>query len=182
MCAFARGPLLLALLWVATTAHGSDPLPRYTEEREAAALHFVRKHCPELVPLLDELKKAARPTYERQIRETFQITELLADLQDDPKRHELELNLWKIENKAMVLVAKLTTARDDERPKIEEQLQSLAKEIVELDLQSLDYRGEVLQTELNATKDEAAKIRENLDRSVKERFETLIEKARKKKP
>src|SRR5580704_18673922 len=92
---------------------------------------FVRQHFPELIPLLEDLKKTNRPAYESQIRETFQVTELLADLQDDPKRYDLELKVWKAENKALVLVAKLTTPKEEDRKAIEDQLQVLAKELVE---------------------------------------------------
>ncbi|MBA4190991.1 MAG: hypothetical protein C0467_23645 [Planctomycetaceae bacterium] len=171
---------VLFLISAATSA--ADPLPRYTEEREAAALHFVRKQCPELLPLLEELKKANRLAYESQIRETFQISELLADLQDDPKRYDLELKVWKAENKALVLVAKLATPKDEDRKSIEEQLQLLAKELVELEVQSLEHRVGLLQSELSSAKDELAKFRDNYDRSVKDRFEALLEKARRKKP
>jgi hypothetical protein len=172
--------LILILLW--SRAALADPLPRFTEEREAAALHFVRKHCPDLIPLLDELKKANRPAYELQVRETFQVTELLADLQDDPKRHELELKIWKAENKALVLVARLATLKDEDRKAAEEQLQTLARELVELDAQSLEHRAEVLRTELAATKEELAKFRDNLDRIARDRFEALLERAKRKKP
>lgn len=183
MSAFARFALATALA-VACLTRGSaaDSLPKFTEEREAAALHFVRKHCPELVPLLEDLKKGNRPAYESQIRETFQVTELLADLQDDQKRYELELKIWKAENKAMVLVAKLATPKEEDRKAVEEQLQAVAKELVELEVHSLEYRAAVLQTELTAAKDELAKFRDNFDRSVKDRFESLVEKAKKKKP
>ena len=159
----------------------AEPLPRFTEEREAAALHFVRKHCPDLVPLLSELKKTNRAAYELQVRETFQVTELLADLQDDPKRHELELKIWKAENKSLVLVARLASSKDEERKGVEEQLLALAKELVELDLQSMEHRVEVLNTELAVAKEELAKFRDNLDRTTKDRFEALLEKAKKKK-
>lgn len=160
----------------------ADPLPRFTEEREAAALHFVKKHCPDLLPLLDDLKKANRGVYELQIRETFQVTELLADLQDDPKRYDLELKTWKAENKAFVLIAKLATPKDDDRKAIEGQLLALAKELVELDARSLEHRVEVLRTELNTAKDELSKLRDNFDRTVKDRHEAMLEKARRKKP
>jgi hypothetical protein len=178
--AFALAALAVALL--AACQVRADPLPKFTEEREAAALHFVRKHCPELVPLLDDLKKANRGAYELQIRETFQVTELLADLQDDPKRYELELKVWKAENKAFVLVAKLAALKEEDRKPVEEQLLALAKELVELDVQTVEHRVEVLRVELNAAKDELAKLRDNFDRHVKERFDALLEKARKKKP
>jgi hypothetical protein len=179
---FARAAALAVALLFPYAAPAGEPLPRFTEEREAAALHFVRKHCPELVPLLEDLKKASRNTYELQVRETFQVTELLADIQDDPKRYELELKIWKAENKALVLVAKLATPKEDDRKAVEEQLLALAKELVELDVRSLEHRVEVLRTELMSTKDDLSKLRDNFDRTVKDRHEALMEKARKKKP
>ncbi len=180
--ALARAAALLTVLLCPCAAPAAEPLPRFTEEREAAALHFVKKHCPDLVPLLDNLKKVSRAAYELQIRETFQVTELLADLQDDPKRYELELKIWKAENKALVLVAKLAAPTGDARKAVEEQLQALAKELVELDVQSLEHRVEVLRTELTTAKDDLTKLRDNFDRVAKDRFEALLERARKKKP
>jgi hypothetical protein len=179
---FARAAVFAVALLFPCAVGAGEPLPRFTEEREAAGLHFVRKHCPELVPLLEDLKKASRPAYELQMRETFQVTELLADLQDDPKRHELELKIWKAENKAFVLVAKLATTKEEDRKTVEDQLQALAKELVELDVQSLEHRTEVLRVELMTTKDELSKLRDNFDRTVKDRHEALLEKAKKKKP
>ncbi|AMV22961.1 hypothetical protein VT84_01025 [Gemmata sp. SH-PL17] len=179
--ALVRATAIAVLVLFPCAAH-ADPLPKFTEEREAAALHFVRKHCPDLVPLLDDLKKSARPAYELQIRETFQVTELLADIQDDPKRYELELKMWKAENQALVLVAKLAMPKEETRKMVEEQLQTLARELVELELQSLEHRAEVLRAELTATKDELTKFRDNLDRATKDRFEALLERAKKKKP
>lgn len=180
--------VLLGIAWMAGWAQAAkaagpaDTLPRYTEEREAAALHFVRKHCPELVPLLEELKKNNRPAYELQIRETFQVSELLADLQHDPKRYELELQIWKAENKALILVARLSTLKEDDRKSLEQQLLSLARELTELEVQTLEHRLALLQAELNATKDELTRYRDNYDRLVRDRFEGLIDKAQRRKP
>ena len=183
MSVLVRATLVVALIILSSTkSYSADPLPKFTEEREAAALHFVRKHCPELITLLEDLKKSNRPAYESQIRETFQVTELLADLQDDEKRYDLELKSWKAENKALVLVAKLATPKEEDRKVIEEQLLAVAKEMVELEVQSLEHRVALLQTELASAKDELTKFRENLDRTIKDRFESLLEKAKKKKP
>jgi hypothetical protein len=182
MSTFVRSTIVVAAIAISNVAAAADPLPKFTEEREAAALHFVRKHCPELIPLLDDLKKANRTAYESQIRETFQVTELLADLQEDQKRYDLELKVWKAENKALFLVAKLATLKEEDRKAIEDQLKTLAKELVELEVQSLEHRVELLQTELTGAKDELTKFRDNFDRSVKDRFEMLVEKAKKKKP
>lgn len=182
MTAFARSAHLALVVLAAAGAVRADPPPRFTEEREAAARHFIRKQCPDVIPLLDDLKKANRAAYELQIRETFQVTELLAELEDDPKRYDLELKMWKAENQALVLVAKLTTPKDDDRKAIESQLQALARELVELELQSLEHRIDLLQSELASSREERGKLRENFDRSAKNRFEALLEKARKKKP
>jgi hypothetical protein len=179
---FVRAAALAVALLFPCPAPAGEPLPRFTEEREAAALHFVRKHCPELVPLLEDLKKASRPVYELQIRETFQVTELLADLQDDQKRYDLELKIWKAENQALVLVAKLATPGEDDRKTVEDQLQALAKDLVELEAQSLEHRVGLLRGELAAAKEELVKVRDSFDRAVKDRFEALLEKAKRKKP
>ena len=181
MIASARFALVVGVAACMFSVASAEP-PRFTEEREAAALHFVKKQCPELLPLLDELKKSNRAAYEAQIRETFQVTELLAELQDDEKRFALELKVWKAENKALVLVARLATPKEEDRNAIESQLQVLARELVELELQSLEQRIELLQSELAASKDELGKFRDNLKRSVKDRYESLLEKARRKKP
>src|SRR2546429_247786 len=45
---------------------GPHALPRFTEEREAAALHFVKKHLPELLPLLTDLKKTNLSRYHQE--------------------------------------------------------------------------------------------------------------------
>jgi hypothetical protein len=154
-------------------------LPRFTEEREAAALFFVRKHLPELLPLLEELKKNNASRYELEIREVFQTTEYLADLKDDPRRHDLELKTWRAENRAHVLVGKLSTPNEDERKKIEATLLDLAKELIETDLAILELKAEQLDKELGELKDEIAKMRDGLDRYTREQYDRLLEKVRK---
>src|SRR5260370_17457573 len=131
----------------ATPETDARSLPRFTEEREAAALCFVKKHLPELAPLLEQLKKNNNGQYQHEIREIFQATEWLADLQDDTKRYELELKIWKAENKAHMLAARLTTATEDEKKKLELELQALAKDLVELAVAILEGKAQQLATE-----------------------------------
>jgi hypothetical protein len=178
--------LRVAVVALATTVLPSlvtagEPLPRFTEEREAAALHFVRKHCTELTPLLDELKKSNRSAYELQVRETFQVTEFLADLQDDPIRYELELKIWKAENKAMALVAKLAAPNGEDRKAVEDQLRGLAKELVDLEVQEAEHRVKVLDRELTSAREGLVKAKESAERATREKYEGLLEKARKRR-
>lgn len=156
-----------------------EPLPRYTEEREAAVQFFVRKHLPELLALLEQLKKNNGVQYERKIREIFQVTELLAELRDEPRRHELELKIWVTENKAHTLVARLSTTNEVERKKLEGQLRALAKELVDLDVQVLELKADQLDKELGEVKDELSRARLTVEKRVKERYEELLGKAKK---
>jgi hypothetical protein len=186
-CLVVGGVLLLAGLPGPVLPHASaapEPrLPRFTEEREAAALFFVKKHLPELLPFLDELKKNNAAKYREEISEIFQVTEMLAELGDDPERYKLELEIWKTENKAHTLVAKLATPNEEERKKLEAQLHDLARDLVDLEIRVLRLKAEQLDKELGEVNDELSKLRENRDKEAKDRFESLIKKARKtKKP
>ncbi len=166
-----------SLAWMASGA----PLPRFTEEREAAALFFVKKHLPELLALLEPLKKNGPAQYQREISEIFRVTELLADLRDDPSRHDLELKFWITENKAHVLLAKLSTPDEAERKKIQTQLQELARKLVTLDVEFLELKADMLDRELGETKDELAKMRDQREKYVKDRFDGLLQRIAKRK-
>jgi hypothetical protein len=163
------------------TAAEKDNLPRFTEEREAAALFFVKKNLPELAPFLEQLKKNNAAQYQNQVREIFQVSEMLADLIDEPKRYDLELKIWQTENRAHTLVARLSTPNAEERKKLEEQLQGLAKELVDLDIQVLELKADQLDKELGEVNDELAKAKKNSDRLAKDKYEGLLEKAKKPK-
>jgi hypothetical protein len=177
------GVLLLVLLAYGPRAvsAGEASLPRFTEEREAAALFFVKKHAPDVLPLLEQLKKASPAQYQQEVREVFQVTEILADLKDDPRRHDLELKIWKTEARAHTLVARLATPSDEERKKLETALQELARELVELDVQVLELKCEQLDKELNEVKDELARTRDQIDKQTRSRYEALVDRARKQK-
>lgn len=179
---FSPRILSIFLVFFALPLLASPPtLPRYTEEREAAALHFVKKHLPESIPLLEELRKNHRSNYEQEIREIFQVTEILADLQDEPKRYELELKFWKTENKALMVVARLSLAKEEEKSKLGLQLREMAKELIDLDLLSLEIHAQMLEKEIQETREEVTRIRENIDKTVKDRYESLLAKVKKRK-
>jgi hypothetical protein len=180
-------PVVVALLcWclLAPAARGraaQPDLPRFTEEREAAALFFVKKHLPEFLSVLEKLKKSNVEGYRREIREIFQVTELLADLRDDMPRHELELKIWIAENRAHLLIAKLSTPNEEERKKIQGQLQEIAGQLVALDIDVLEYKAVQLDRELGEVKDEIRRISDNRDKQAKERYEALLQKVKKRK-
>jgi hypothetical protein len=181
--ALALAGLLLNGTAVSATQPGSnDPLlPRFTETREAAALFFLKKHAPEALPLLEQLRKANPAQYRQEIREVFQVTELLADLEDDPRRQELELKIWKTESRAHALVARLSTPDADQRKRVEASLQEVARELVDLDIQVLELKADQLDKELGEVKDELARARDQTEKNARERYRDLVNKVKGRK-
>ncbi len=196
MIAFVRSVLSVGLIvavvgWATTVAepawsqtsakNATTPqLPRFTEEREAAALHFVRKHAPELVSLLDELKKQHPALYLHRIREIFAFTEMLADLQDDPSRYDVELKLWKAEARTQILLTGIAVCRTEaERKPLERQLRESIREQIRLEILALELTAEELSRDLEETKQAIDKARLTFDRTVQERFDRLMERVRK---
>jgi len=173
--------LLLAVVpaLLAADAPAARPLPRFTEEREAAARHFVGKHLPEVLPLLDDLKKSAADQYQREVRRIFQATELLAELQGDTARYDLELRIWKAEQLAATQVARLATGPAAETPKVQATLKTLARELVELDVALLQLKTDRLERELASTRDALSRGREEMDRDARKRYEELLRLALK---
>lgn len=181
--ALACGVLACVVLLPAARAAGDRPAgsPRFTEEREAAALFFVNKHVPEVRPLLEELKRTNEAQYRKEISEIFMVTEMLADLQDQPRRYELELKIWKSETRAAVLVARLSTPSPEVRQQTETSLRELARELVDLDIQVLELRAEQLDRELGEVRDDLSRIQNQIDDQVRQRYERLANWVKKGK-
>lgn len=91
----------------------SKRLVGFTEEREAAAMTFVRANHPELAALLEQLKLSDNAEYQRAIRELFHSSEKLAQVQErNPRRWAQELEQWKLNSRIQLLVARLTMGPD----------------------------------------------------------------------
>lgn len=166
---------LLSWCWLG----GQAAPPSFTEEREAAVQFFIRKHLPELQPVLDELQKSNRKRYEREIGTLFQTTEYLAALRDQPARQSLELKIWQAEQRANLVLAQLALAGAGDRKALEAQLQDLAKELVALDTQVLTLRAEQLNKELTEVKSHLTRSEQNADQLTNERFQALLNKVKK---
>jgi hypothetical protein len=165
----------------ATGKTENEKLPRYSEEHEAAVLHFVKKNLPDLLPVLEQLKKTSATQYQQEIRELYNDTEVLAELSDDTQRYELELKIWKAENKARLLIAKLSTPNMAVRKKCQDDILKLAKDLVDFDLQGLKLKADQLDKELGEINDEISRMKENKETITKERYETLLNKAQRGK-
>lgn len=161
---------------------GGEPnLPVFTEEREAAALTFVRRHYPDLLPLLERVRRSDLKRYQREISEIFQLSEALTDLRmHDERRYQLELERWKTESKALVLVARISTSQASEKPALQLELRDAAKRLVELDMELLRLRIEELERELSEARDEMHRAEEKRELRIQERYQFLFDLARRR--
>jgi hypothetical protein len=156
-------------------------LPAFTEEREAAALLFVRKQVPELLPILEKLKTGDARKYQQEICELFQTSEWLSDLRlEDEKRHALEMEVWITETRTLLLVAKLSALKEEERSRHEGELEEYARKLVDLDMQILRLRVEELERELHDAREELSRTEEKREALGKERYDKLIMQARRR--
>lgn len=161
---------------------GGEPnFPVFTEEREAAALTFVRRHYPDLLPLLERVRRSDLKRYQREISEIFQLSEALTDLRmHDERRYQLELERWKTESKALVLVARISTSQASEKPALQLELRDAAKRLVELDMELLRLRIEELERELSEARDEMHRAEEKRELRIQERYQFLFDLARRR--
>ena len=177
LAAFFAGPAATSFATVIPDA----TLPRFTEEREAAALYFLRKNAPDLLNLVEQWKKENPSRYRQEIRAVFQVTEMLADLQDDARRHDLELEIWKHESKAHALAARMPGLNEAERRKTDEELQRLARELVLMDVQVLELKAEQAEKEFGEIRDELTKARYQIPMRAKARYDQLLEQGRRRR-
>jgi hypothetical protein len=178
-----RRPLLAGIIIFlgAATLGGEPTLPVFTEEREAAALTFVRRHYPDLLPLLERVRRTDSKRYQQEISELFQLSEALTELRlHDEKRYQLELERWKTESKALVLVARISTASTSEKATLQGELRDAAKRLVELDIELLRLRIEELERELSEARDEMSRAEERRDLRIQERYHFLFDLAKRR--
>jgi hypothetical protein len=76
----------------------------------AAAVAFAFAHHPELVPLLDRLRKESPGEFAAAVADLDRTRERLAKLRDgQPERHEAALADWKLSSRIRLALARLAT-------------------------------------------------------------------------
>lgn len=174
--------ILVLLAGPPAVSSAAEPqLPVFTEEREAAALTFVRRNYPDLLPLLERVRRTDWKRYQQEICEIFQFSEALTELRThDERRYQLELERWKTESRALVQVARLSTSNTVEKPNLQAELRDAAKRLVELDMELLRLRIEELERELGEARDEMNRAEEKRDLRIQERYQFLFDLARRR--
>lgn len=157
--------------------HGPDhpSLPMFTEEREAAALTFVRKNRPELLKMLEQLQVHNPGEYERAIRDLFRTSETLASIkQEDRGRYELALKAWQAETHAHLLMARLVQEQGD-AGKAKGELKQAVEKLVDVQLEQVADQVRRLEAELERARRHHQDIKDRRDEIVRQQLETRLQ-------
>ena len=175
---------ILALIALTATPLFSQPSAKKAPEaptdeeasREAQALAFVRLHHAELRDLLDRLKKHNPGEFDKAVRQIAQTSERLERLRErEPERHRVELELWKVDSRVRLLVARLTMTNDQA---LVDEIKDLLAERVELRLHLLRLERERLAARVEKLDETITELDENHEAAVQKEFDRLTRSLR----
>ncbi len=136
-----------------------------TPERQAAALKFAELHHPELYQLIQGLKKANRPEYQKAIRQLYNDSERLARLKERiPDRYELALEEWQMDSRLRLLVARMTMSAGD--PELEGQLQELLQKRLDTRLALMKFDRERQAAKLAKLDDQIQELESDREATI----------------
>jgi hypothetical protein len=154
---------------------GSEPPPIFTEEREAAALTFVRKHRPELVQVLNELKAKKRAEYQQAIRDLFRVSEALTQVrQDDPARYELAVKTWQAEMQAHLLASQMVR-QPASSARIRTELEQAVGKLVDAQIAEMDGNIRHMESALERLRRHREELRSRRTELVRERVDGMLQ-------
>ena len=156
-------------------ASESPPPPVFTEEREAAALTFVRKNRPELLAMLEGIKLRKPAEYQRAVGDLFRTSEMLTSVrQEDPGRYELALKGWQAEMHAGMLFARLV-GQPGETKKVEAELRQAVEKVVELQIEQTGYQVRRMEVELERLRKQHQEQESRRAELVRERMAAMLQ-------
>jgi hypothetical protein len=124
---------------LATTEDAPKPAKPLNARQERQILDFARIHHPELADLLEKLKTADPPEYQRALADLKPARHRLLRLEErEAAEFPRELALWKIESRIRLLMAQMVVEEDDDAL-LENNLKPLLAERRELKQQSLQF-------------------------------------------
>lgn len=134
-----------------------------SKSRETAALRFAQKHHRELATLLESLRKTDARNFQAGLRGLARDTERLAKLADrDDQRYPVSLELWKLDSRLRLEVARLSMSPGEEfeprlRPLMEQQ-QAARIRLIGMERKRLADRIARIDDELKKLKDSPDKL------------------------
>jgi hypothetical protein len=153
-------------------ASGGDPT--------AAAVAFAVAHHPELVPLLERLRKDAPAEFAAAVADLDRTRDRLAKLRERlPERHEAALADWKLSSRIRLALARLTTNPSAEA---EEGLRQLVRQRAEVRLAPLRAERDRITARLEKITAQLEAFDRDPDAAVAAEVRALRAKAAKAPP
>lgn len=122
---------------------------------ESSAMAFVEQHHPELADLLKQLKKTNRKDYDAAVKDLTRTWERLEKIRaKQPDRYTAEVEIWKLESRVRLLVARFVSSMDEQT---REEIQRLIRD-----------RNAIRARLLREERDRMAARLERLDESLRE--------------
>ncbi|TWT55769.1 hypothetical protein KOR42_25800 [Thalassoglobus neptunius] len=107
--------VLSLILFLNTSLQAQDQKEAFTRQQEMVALEFAKEHHRELHKLISQLKEMDPQRYESAIAELFESSERLNRFKERvPDRYETEIELWKIDSRVRLLVARSMSGMEEE--------------------------------------------------------------------
>lgn len=87
--------------------------PALTTEQQNAAMAFARENHPELVPLINSLRKSRKADYNRALRDLHMATTRFGRLRErlPGDRYEQQLTIWKLDSRIKLQLAKWSVSK-----------------------------------------------------------------------
>ena len=151
-----------------------EKLPSFTSERETAALAFVKEQHPQLIEVLERLKKIKPEEYQWAIREISGDTEQLSIVKNrDANEYAIQLEAWRLRSKVGLAAADLNAKRTEEK---EQTLRNLLRLQLVNQLKQQELERERIATRLAAIDKRIAELREATEQTIDTRYQRLVKK------
>lgn len=146
-----------------------------SELSEAEVMTFARQHHAELAELLEQLRNAESPEFERALRQlSTRIVRLQRIQERTPKRYDHELRIWKNQSQTQLLVARWVMMFD---PELERQIRELMRQRIEMGQEQLRLEKQELQERLKNVEEQLAKDSRQTDRLVDREWQKFSRQA-----
>lgn len=136
-------------------------------EGEQRTLEFVGQHQPELLELLEFMKKKQPSQYQQALREMARTQQRLEGLAlRDKELHAVELELWNIRSKLRLIAARIPVVQEKKREALREELEQLVAQEVDQNLAKLKIQRARTETQLANINKQITRSETELDQVV----------------
>lgn len=146
-----------------------------SDTTEVAAMSFAERHHPELAVLLLHLKEMDSRKFEQAVAEIAKTNEKMSRLRERlPERYETEIELWKIDSRIRLLIAR-SGGKIDQKTRL--QIKEMLNSRLVWRQEQLKREREKLQERLDRVNSQLTQLGENSDSLVERDLDRLTRTA-----